>query len=530
MKRVMGTSKVMLGEIVADRLACITSRIISIEQRGFVRDRNISDCVILASEAINSIDKRQYGGNIALKVDISKAFDTLDWNFLIMVLNNFGFSTTFINWILAILQSARLSILVNGKAIGFFSCSRGVRQGDPLSPLLFCLAEEILNRAISASSARGRLIPISYCRGTYLPTHVLYADDIMIFCTGLKSNIRELISRFYTGSMSVSRAHMIANMLGFNVGAVPFLYLGCPIFQGKAKVIHFRTITGKIKNKLSTWKGTVLSIMGRVQLVKSIIHGMLVYYFHIYLWPKRLLCLLDSWIKNFIWSGDVLARKVCTVSWSIMSRSWAEGGLDIKPTRLINEALILKLAWDFRAKDTQWTSIFKRRYFTHGQPIMRYCKTSVWSRIKSHIGTVMANSVWVVGTGESINFWIDNWLGEPLVDLIHLETDFHAHLKGTVSEVIVNGALRLPTVLTAVGDIQTRVNEIILPTGKLPDALVWNHTSDGNLTSKQAFDFLRPRSLSLPWAESIWSSAIPPSHSCIYWRLHHDKMPIDENL
>ena len=196
MKRVMGTSKVMLGEIVADRLACITSRIISIEQRGFVRDRNISDCVILASEAINSIDKRQYGGNIALKVDISKAFDTLDWNFLIMVLNNFGFSTTFINWILAILQSARLSILVNGKAIGFFSCSRGVRQGDPLSPLLFCLAEEILNRAISASSARGRLIPISYCRGTYLPTHVLYADDIMIFCTGLKSNIRELISIF----------------------------------------------------------------------------------------------------------------------------------------------------------------------------------------------------------------------------------------------------------------------------------------------------------------------------------------------
>jgi hypothetical protein len=122
----------IVTKIVADRLAVITSRIISIEQRGFIRDRNISDCVILASEAINSIDKRQYGGNIAFKIDISKAFDTLDWNFLIMVLDNFGFSPTFVNWILAILQSARLSILVNGKAVGFFSCSRGVRQGDPL--------------------------------------------------------------------------------------------------------------------------------------------------------------------------------------------------------------------------------------------------------------------------------------------------------------------------------------------------------------------------------------------------------------
>jgi len=113
-----------------------------------------------------------------------------------MVLNNFGFSTSFINWILVILQSARLSILVNGRAVGFFSCSRGVRQGDPLSPLLFCLAEEVLSRAVSASCAQGRLIPMSYYRGTYLPTHVLHADDILIFCTGLKSNIRELISIF----------------------------------------------------------------------------------------------------------------------------------------------------------------------------------------------------------------------------------------------------------------------------------------------------------------------------------------------
>lgn len=261
-----------------------------------------------------------------------------------MVLNNFGFSSTFINWILDILQLARLSILVNGKAVCFFSCTRGVRQGDPLSPLLFCLAKEVLSRAISASREKGQIIPMSYYHGTYLPTHVLYVEDIMFFCTGLKTNIRELLnifkkysevsgqvinnakSRFYIGSMSVSRTTMIADLLGFSVGAVLFMYLGCPIFQGKPKVIHFRSITDNIKNKLATWKGSVLSIMGRVQLVKSFVHGMLVYSFHIYLWPKRLLRFLDSWIKKFIWSGDVLTRKVCTVSWSIMCRSWAEVG------------------------------------------------------------------------------------------------------------------------------------------------------------------------------------------------------------
>jgi hypothetical protein len=71
---------------IADRLANITTRIISVEQRGFIRDRYISECVILAYEAINLLEKCQYGCNVALKVDIAKAFDTLDWNFLITVL------------------------------------------------------------------------------------------------------------------------------------------------------------------------------------------------------------------------------------------------------------------------------------------------------------------------------------------------------------------------------------------------------------------------------------------------------------
>lgn len=538
----------IVTKIMADRLACITSRIISTEQRGFVRDRNISECIIIASEAINLLDKKQYGGNLALKVDISKAFDTLDWNFLIAVLHNFGFSTIFINWILTILQSARLSILVNGKAVGFFSCSRGVRQGDPLSPLLFCLAEEVLSRALSASAHRGRLIPMSLCRGYVLPTHVLYADDILIFCTGLKSNVRELLrifkrysevsgqlinnakSRFFTGAMSGSCTIMIANLLGFSVGTVPFQYLGCPIFKGKPKVIHFRMITDRIKNKLATWKGRILSIMGRVQLVKSIIHGMIVYSFHVYLWPRRLLRLLDTWIKNFIWSGDVLTRKVCTVSWQVLCRTWEEGGLDIRPTRLINESLILKLSWDLIAHDKQWATLFKQRYFLNGRPSTRYFQTSVWSGIKSHIGKVLNNSLWIVGTGNKIHFWIDNWLGDPLVDLMHIDVDFHGHMKGMVSEVIENGSWNIPAPITDFGDIKARLDALVLPRTQLEDVLVWQHSSDGILHSKHASAFLRPSSQVLPWAASIWRAAVPPSHSFIFLRLYHSKVPTDENL
>jgi len=270
--------------------------------------------------------------------------------------------------------------------------------------------------------------------------------------------------------------------------------------------------------------------MGRVQLVKSIIHGMLVYSFHVYFWPRRLLSLLDSWIKNFIWSDDVHTKKVCTVSWSVMCRPWEEGGLNIKPTRLINEALILKLSWDLLAKDSQWSTFFKRRYFSNGQPLTHYFKSSVWPGIKILIGTIMANAIWVVGTRERIHFWNDNWLGEPLVDLIHIDSEFHRHLKGMVSDVIVNGVLDLPPSLTDFGDMKDRLDVIVVPRRPLADALVWPHTSDGNLNSKHAFSFLCLRAPLLPWAELIWNYSIPPSHSFIYWRLHHRKMPTDDNL
>ena len=148
----------IVTKILADRLAIITMRIISIQKRGFVRERNISNCVILAYEVINLIDRRQFGGNVALKVDIVKAFDTLDWKFLLAVLRQFGFSDVFVDWILAILESSRLSILVNAKAVDLFSCSRGSRQGDPLSPLLFCLAEDVLSCALSDAQSGGTFL------------------------------------------------------------------------------------------------------------------------------------------------------------------------------------------------------------------------------------------------------------------------------------------------------------------------------------------------------------------------------------
>jgi len=281
--------------------------IISPEQRGFIRGRNIKDGICVTSKAINHLHQKTFAGNLAFKVDISKAFDTLEWNFLLKVLSSFGFNNKFCSWIHTILKSATLSISVNGKQNGYFNCTRGVRQGDPLSPLLFCIAEDVLSRNITLLVQQGKLELIKGSRYSNVPSHSLYADDIMIFCKGKLSSIEALMHLFssyalasgqiinpakstvFFGSISNARIDHIAELIGFNKGSLPFTYLGVPIFKGKPKKSHLQPIADRIKSKLSAWKASLLSIAGRVTLVKSVIHGMLVHFISIYSWPKKLL-------------------------------------------------------------------------------------------------------------------------------------------------------------------------------------------------------------------------------------------------
>ncbi|CAL0324041.1 unnamed protein product [Lupinus luteus] len=307
----------IITKVIADRLAIIAPKIISTQQRGFIKGRQIHDCICIASEAVNLLDHKTFGGNLALKLDVRRVFDTIDWKFLLSTLQAFGFSDSFRNWIEAILKSAKLSVNVNGGHVGFFACKRGVRQGDPLSPLLFCIAEDVLSRGISMLTQNGNLYAFVGPR-IHVPSHVFYADDIMIFCKGLKKDIQSLKTlfsdyasasgqtlnlsqcKFYTSSSSHRTIANLISWLGFSAGQLPFTYLGVPLFRGKPRKIHLQPIADKIISKLKTWKGSYFSIMGRVQLVKSIIHSMMIYSFHVYSWPISLLKRLDTCIRNFV--------------------------------------------------------------------------------------------------------------------------------------------------------------------------------------------------------------------------------------
>ncbi|KAL2563239.1 hypothetical protein AAZV13_20G183300 [Glycine max] len=106
-------------------------------------------------------------------------------------------------------------------------------------------------------------------------------------------------------------------------------------------------LANKIRTKLASWKWKFFSFIGGVFLAKSVIYSMLAYNFHVYQWPKAILKTIDSWIKNFIWSGDIHTIRVGTIAWPTSCKSIEEGGLGLRSVSAINRAAMLKIGWCF---------------------------------------------------------------------------------------------------------------------------------------------------------------------------------------
>ncbi|XP_022869151.1 uncharacterized protein LOC111388627 [Olea europaea var. sylvestris] len=178
--------------ILVQRMSVILSRIISQEQGAFIPGRSIFENITLTQELVNSLNKKVRGGNVMIKVDMAKAYDRVEWHFLLHVLSSFGFPMMFCKLIEQCISTPWFSVMMNGTMQGFFKSTRALRQGDPLSPYLFIIIQEVLTRLLKRGFEEGQIGCFSHPRGTTAITHLMYADDLIIFANGRKRSIREL--------------------------------------------------------------------------------------------------------------------------------------------------------------------------------------------------------------------------------------------------------------------------------------------------------------------------------------------------
>jgi hypothetical protein len=180
----------MVSKLLANRLKACLEKCVSEEQSAFVEGTSILDNALIAIEVIHALKRKTKGrkGELALKTDISKAYDKVDWGFMRGMLERLGFATKWIHWMMLCISSVNYSVLVNFEKVGPIYPGRGLRQGDPLSPYLFILVTEGLTALIKRSVSRGDLHGVKICRGAPMVFHLLFADDCFLFC---RSNLDE---------------------------------------------------------------------------------------------------------------------------------------------------------------------------------------------------------------------------------------------------------------------------------------------------------------------------------------------------
>jgi hypothetical protein len=160
----------IIAKVLANRLKTVLEKVISKSQSAFVKGRQILDPILIANECLDSRLRSGEPG-VMCKMDLEKAYDHVNWDFLLFVLRRCGFGEKWCSWIKHCISSMRFSVMVNGSPNGFFRCSRGLRQGDPLSPLLFVFVMKALSRMISAAVGGGLLEGFSV--GYFLLTLVI---------------------------------------------------------------------------------------------------------------------------------------------------------------------------------------------------------------------------------------------------------------------------------------------------------------------------------------------------------------------
>ena len=170
----------------------LLSSLILPSQGGFVVGRQIWDNFILVQEAIHA-SSSQGDSSMAIKIDMANAFDGVEHNFLFKVLHKFGFSQNFMNWINSCIESPWIAPLINGRPCPFFKMSIGLRQGCPLSPILYVLMAESRNISLKWESVSGNIPGLKIIHGVKRLNHSQFADDTILLSRASKILARRIL-------------------------------------------------------------------------------------------------------------------------------------------------------------------------------------------------------------------------------------------------------------------------------------------------------------------------------------------------
>jgi len=280
----------LVSKVITNRLKDILHEVVHENQSAFVPGRLITNNILIAFEHFQFMRKKNKGkrGFMALKLDMSKAYDRIEWVFLQSILLRLGFDEKWVSLVMRCVTTVSYAALVNGQPTEWFKPHRGLRQGDPISPYLFLLCAEGLSSLILDSVNKKKLHGMQIAKGAPCISHLFFADDSLIFARANVTeaqHILEVLHLYEQGSgqivnldkceVSFSRnvgeqsRNILQRSLGFKAVETHNRYLGLPTFIGRSKKAIFQGIRDRVWRKLKGWKDRTLSKAGKRSTLES---------------------------------------------------------------------------------------------------------------------------------------------------------------------------------------------------------------------------------------------------------------------
>ncbi|WVZ53544.1 hypothetical protein U9M48_004470, partial [Paspalum notatum var. saurae] len=384
-------------------------------QNAFVPGRLITDNALIAFECIHAI--QEDGSNrseyCAYKLDLAKAYDRVDWGYLEQVLVNLGFHRNWVQWVMACVTTVHYSVRFNGVLLDTIQPTRGLRQGDPLSPIL---QRESSNGRIQGLRVSGRAPEI---------THLLFADDSLLFfrataeqATRVKEGL--LLYGKATGQMinfdkcsimfnaKQDEASMLAVKSLLNVHSVAFeaKYLGLPTPEGRMKADKFQGITERLIKRCNAWdESKIRSRSPRTTCVYSM---------SVFLLPASL---CETWtrrIRQYWWGELGGRRKTQWIAWDKFTTPKGQCGLGFRDLRLFNQALSGRQAWRLiESPESLCACVLKAKYFPNGNLLYTSFplnQSPTWRAVVHGLELLKKGFIWRIGSGERTRMWRDPWI------------------------------------------------------------------------------------------------------------------------
>ncbi|KAH9763510.1 reverse transcriptase domain-containing protein [Citrus sinensis] len=496
----------VVAKMLANRLKLILGSIISDSQSAFI------------SGLMHFLKRKRQGkeGAAAFKIDMAKAYDRIEWGFLSAIMLKMGFTLTFVDLIMLCVSTVTYKFPCDGVELGPIVPSRGLRQGDHLSPYLFIICAEGLSLLINHYESAGLLYGVRIARGAPSLTHLFFADDCFLFFKAIpqEAQVLKTILSLYGAASGQRVAHSICSLLGAQGTVNHGSYLGIPSYIGRSKA-------------------------GKEILLKTVAQAMPNYTMNIYLLPLELCRELERMMNSFWWgkkgngSGGITWMK-----WDRLCKPKTHGGIGFKRLHLFNVAMLGKQGWRLLTNpNTLVARRFKARYYPNtsfAEAQLGSNPSYVWRSILAAQPAIRQGSRIQIGGGQQTSIGSAPWL--PDNDSGFTTSNLPASISSaTVDSLMVPNQRRWD--FDAVDDIfNTRDRDLIrripLSSRVDKDNWFWLPDSKGLYSVRSCYkmlDTLHPPPSSSAWRK-LWLLPIPAKVKNFLWRALTNVLPTADNL